>query len=437
MAAEDLANNEHGCILVVDDEDALRRVLVRKLRGEGYSVVEARNGADASALLEAHPIDVVVSDIAMPDLSGVELLQLVRQQKPDVPVLLMTGAPQLDSAVQAVEHGAFAYLVKPFTLEKLATSVARAVKERRNAVARRNAAFSAVRSRSSPPGRAGDADRTTKGSLLGRYRVVREIGSGGMGAVYEAEREDVAGMRVAVKVIDARLATRPDLVARFRREARLIAALRHPNIVAIHDVVFDDPPLFFVMELLEGAPLGHAIATSEISERRCAFIASQILDALETAHAARIVHRDLKPDNVFLTKMSGIDDVVKLLDFGVAKALTDEPSASLTQAGFVVGTPAYMAPEHARGERFDARSDVYAVGCVMYEMLARKHPFVASNFNALLHAIQHEDPEDLRKLRPDVSSEMTGIVKRAMAKDPDARFASARAMRDALGVLLK
>jgi CheY-like chemotaxis protein/tRNA A-37 threonylcarbamoyl transferase component Bud32 len=436
VPAEDLANNEHGCILVVDDEDALRRVLVKKLRSEGYSTVEARNGADAAALLEAQPIDVVVSDIAMPDLGGVELLQLVRQQKPDVPVLLMTGAPQLDSAVQAVEHGAFAYLVKPFTLEKLATSVARAVKEHRNAVARRHAAFSAVRTRSSPPSKRA-SDEITKGTLLGRYRVVREIGSGGMGTVYEAERDDVVGMRVAVKVIDHRLATRPDLVTRFRREARLIAALRHPNIVAIHDVVFDDPPLFFVMELLEGAPLTKAIASGEISDERCAFIASQVLDALDTAHAARIVHRDLKPDNVFLTRMSGIDDVVKLLDFGVAKALGDEPSASLTQAGFVVGTPAYMAPEHARGERFDARSDLYAVGCVMYEMLTRKQPFEAANYNALLHAIQYEEPDDLRKLRPDVSSELIGVVRRAMAKDPDARFASARAMRDALGVLLK
>jgi serine/threonine-protein kinase len=136
--------------------------------------------------------------------------------------------------------------------------------------------------------------------------------------------------------------------------------------------------------------------------------------------------------------MSGIGDVVKLLDFGVAKTLTDEPSASLTQAGFVVGTPAYMAPEHARGERFDARSDIYAVGCVMYEMLAKKQPFVASNFNALLQAIQHHEPEDLQMLRPaDVSNEMAAVVKRAMAKDPDARFASAREMRDALGVLLK
>src|SRR6185295_12289956 len=141
MAAEDLAKNEHGCILVVDDEDALRRVLVKKLQSEGYSIVEARDGADAIRLLEDQPIDVVVSDIAMPDVGGVELLQLVRQQKPDVPVLLMTGAPQLDSAVQAVEHGAFAYLVKPFTLEKLATSVARAVKEHRNAVARCQAAL--------------------------------------------------------------------------------------------------------------------------------------------------------------------------------------------------------------------------------------------------------------------------------------------------------
>src|SRR5581483_10803130 len=273
-----------------------------------------------------------------------------------------------------------------------------------------------------------------EGTMLAeRYRVVRQLGAGGMGTVYEARREDLGGMPVAIKVIHTKLAMRADLVKRFRREAELIAKLHHPHIVRVIDFVFDEAgPSFMVMELLEGITLAQAIAKKPLSERRCALIASQMLDALALAHDANVIHRDLKPENVFLTKLSTVGDVVKLLDFGIAKILSADASSKLTQTGTVLGTPAYMAPEYARGESCDVRADVYSAGCVMYEALAQRQPFVAANYNALLFALQEKEPTDLQSLRRDVSSELVAIVQRAMAKDRTKRFQTAAEMRAAL-----
>ena len=149
-------------------------------------------------------------------------------------------------------------------------------------------------------------------------------------------------------------------------------------------------------------------------------------------HSQGVVHRDIKPENVILTTISNIPDVVKLLDFGIAKPLSDDLGPKLTETGTVLGTPAYMAPEYARGERADPLCDIYALGCVMYEALARRLPFGAANYNALIFAIQGKEPEPLRSARPEISAELAGLIARAMAKTPAERFQSAREMREAL-----
>jgi len=408
-----------GRVLVVDDEDSLRRAFVRLLTRKGHSVLEARRGSEALDILDQRDVDVVLSDITMPDMSGVELLREVRARKPNVPVILMTGAPHLETAMKAVEYGALEYLVKPIETARLEASVSRAIHEHRATLERLQVLDAA---------RGDDRSPIAVGSVLaGRYRVTRVIGAGGMGTVFAAERVD-DGSSVAIKVLHRSVGERPELLERFHREAEVIAKVHHPNIVRIVDFVLDDSgPTFLVMELLIGITLARAIADARtFSEHRCAFVASQMLDALDAAHAANIVHRDLKPENVFLT-----GEVVKLLDFGIAKIVSDDAASKLTETGTVLGTPAYMAPEYARGEKADALGDVYAVGCVMYEMLAGKPPFAASNYNALLFAIQCEEP-DLRACRPDVSAEMCAIIAQAMSKERSARLRSAHAMRDAL-----
>jgi len=424
-------NAETGCVLLVDDEDALRRALGRRLRADGHTVLEAPRAADALEMLERHFVEVMVSDITMPDMDGVELLRRARERKPDLSVLLMTGAPQLDTALKAIEYGALEYLMKPFDLEKLSSSVVRGVREHKLAVAKREALESTERLKQSGPRSVGGSP-IGEGTLLGgRYRVVKLLGAGGMGTVFEAVREDLGKMRVALKVLHMKLTGRPELVKRFRREAELIAAMHHPHIVSVLDFVVDDPS-FIVMELLDGMTLAQSIVKKPLSDRRCAIVASQVLDALDVAHGKGVIHRDLKPENVFLTKLATVSDVVKLLDFGIAKITSDEADAKLTDTGTVLGTPAYMAPEYARGEHCDSRIDIYAVGCVMYEALAQRQPFVAANYNALLFALQDKEPADLREIRPEVSPELAAVIKRAMSKDRDKRFQTAKEMREAL-----
>ena len=372
----------------------------------------------------------------MPDIDGVELLRQARERKPDVPVLLMTGLPAISTAMQAVQYGACDYLTKPLDFDKLEKGLARALDLRRKAVEQRNALASMAREREARGTHRLDPSLLiTAGTMLGdRYRIVRPLGSGGMGSVYAATREDLGRMQVAIKVLLPELASRGDSVRRFRREAEIVAGLRHPNIVNLLDfVTTDDGTAFLVMELLNGCTLSQALERDPpFSETRVAFIASQMLSALEAAHASGVVHRDLKPDNVFLTKISGLDDVVKIVDFGVAKLLSEPLEPKLTQTGTLVGTPAYMAPEYARGEEAGTLADVYGVGCAMYEMITKRQPFAGANYHALLHAIQEGRPEAISSLRPDFSADLTKVVTRAMATLPRDRFESARAMAEAL-----
>jgi serine/threonine-protein kinase len=256
-----------------------------------------------------------------------------------------------------------------------------------------------------------------------------------MGAVYEATREDLGQMRVAVKILHASLASDALLLARFRREAETVGQINHPNIVRILDFCAEpDEPAYLVMELLDGVSLRQAFGRhSDFSVERIVFIVSQILAALAAVHRAQVIHRDIKPENVLLTCMSGLGDIVKLLDFGVAKQLGGIPGSTLTQTGTVLGTPTYMAPEHARGAAIDRRSDLYAVGAILYEALAGRPPFVGDNYNALLFAIQQGTPTPLATLRPDLDPALIQVIQRAMATDPDARFQSAEEMAEALG----
>jgi len=275
--------------------------------------------------------------------------------------------------------------------------------------------------------------------LGGRYKLVDALGKGGMGIVYAAVQEGL-GRRVAVKVLDPRLAEDREQLERFRREAEVVAALGHPNIVQVTDFQYPakegDQP-FLVMELLRGESLGALLAREQvITAQRAAFIGAQVLSALTAAHRAGVVHRDVKPDNIFLLADAAVPDTVKVLDFGIAKLVgfgAGEGRAQLTGTGAMLGTPAFMAPEQARGATdVDARADVYAVGATLYQALSGRLPHEAPSIPALLFAIVEKSPPPLRELRPDLPSELSSVVERAMAKDRDARFPDADAMRRAL-----
>jgi serine/threonine protein kinase len=281
---------------------------------------------------------------------------------------------------------------------------------------------------------------TLTGALLGgRYRVGPRLGEGGMGAVYEAVQEGL-DRKVALKVLHEHLASEPELRGRFEREAHVVAKLGHPNVVQISDFQTNDgEPPFLVMELLHGENLRDLLKrASWLPPERVAFIATQVLSALEAAHRANVVHRDVKPDNIFLERTSAQADIVKVLDFGVAKLLGDEEAGfRLTRQGLVVGTLAYMSPEQALGDPVDGRADVYSLAAVMYVALAGRKPFEGETTAALLQAILNAAPPPLASLRPDVGEGLSNVVARALSKRPSDRFGSAAEMARALAPYAK
>ncbi len=268
--------------------------------------------------------------------------------------------------------------------------------------------------------------------MLGDYRIVTELGRGGMGVVYFAEHQRI-GRRVAIKVLRPELCQSEDMISRFFQEARTVNDIRHPNIVEITDCARVGEHYYIVMELLEGETLEERLERKgRIEESKVLEIAQPLASALSAAHEHDIVHRDLKPENIYLTNHPDYPDFVKVLDFGIAKLLTSAES-SATASGTVLGTPIYMSPEQCVGQKdLDGRSDIYSLGVVLYEMLAGRPPFDFDAVGRLIVAHVGEQPTPLQDFVPDVSDDLVKVVTRALAKAPDDRFPSMMAMRDAI-----
>ena len=269
--------------------------------------------------------------------------------------------------------------------------------------------------------------------LAGRYRLEEVIGRGGMSTVYRGT--DFALDRVvAVKVaMDPLLERDPVYAARFKREARAAAAIPNPGVVTVFDAGADGPTRYIVMEYVEGRDLAEVLRDEpahRLEPMRAARIAEQVADTLAAAHAAGIVHRDIKPGNIMITPQDG----VKVLDFGIAR-LSD--GVSLTQTASVLGTAPYMSPEQAMGQPADARSDIYSLGCVLYEMLTGKPPFLADVAAAVLHQHVRVAPKPPSALNPDVPPVLDALVLEMLAKSPDDRPQTAADVRDRLAALDK
>ncbi len=265
----------------------------------------------------------------------------------------------------------------------------------------------------------------------GRYRVMELIGEGGMGKVYLAEHIEI-GKRVALKVLHQSYSRMPDLVERFRREARAASKIGHPNIVDVTDSgTTADGSVYFVMEYLEGVELGSVIERQgAIDIARALKISSQICRALQAAHREGIIHRDLKPENIYLITRDGAADVVKVLDFGIAKTTEAEAARErrLTSPGMAMGTPEYMAPEQAAGRPADARTDVYALGAIMYEMVTGLPPYSGDNFMEILTKKATMDPPPPITVRAELPVQVSDLVMASMARNPDDRPQSMEAL---------
>src|SRR5215472_738148 len=295
------------------------------------------------------------------------------------------------------------------------------------------------------------ADGNLVGKKISHYRVLQVVGGGGMGVVYKAE-DIKLGRAIALKFLPEELTGDPSAMQRFEREARAASALNHPNICTIHAVEEHESQPFIVMELLEGRTLRDVIAdcansNSTLPVPRLLDIAIQIAQGLEAAHQKGIIHRDIKPANIFITNHGQ----VKILDFGLAKLHEFEaaepqshestqtasaqewsPLLTLTRTGTTVGTAAYMSPEQVRGEKLDARTDLFSFGLVLYEMASRQRAFAGDSAPVLHQAILNEIPRPVRDLNPGTPVKLESIINRAIRKERDARHQTASQLRTEL-----
>ena len=287
--------------------------------------------------------------------------------------------------------------------------------------------------------------RLSSGTRLGPYEVVSPLGSGGMGEVYRA-RDSRLGRDVAIKVLPQHLNENPEVHARFEREARTISSLNHPHICTLHDVGREGETDFLVMELIEGETLADRLERGPLPLAEALRLGIQIADALDRAHRAGIIHRDFKPGNVMLTRSGA-----KLMDFGLARptgmsgtgggsgvsiaGLTQSPTraAPLTAEGTIVGTFLYMAPEQLEGRETDVRSDLWALGCVLYEMLTGRRAFEGKSQASLIGSIMHAEPAPIPTLAPLTPPQLESLVRACLTKDPEERIQTAHDVKLQLG----
>ncbi len=482
-------------ILVVDDVAENRSVLQRRLEREGHAVTSATGGREALALVAGAPFDVILLDVMMPDLDGYETLDRLKRDDAsrDIPVIMISALDDIVSIVRCIERGAADYLPKPFdpvllrarinaaleykvirdherallrdvmrvataaadvergtyasslsdvatrsdavgTLARVFDRMAAGVREReqrlRERVDRLREEISGIAEAPVDTEDTGGALMASGELLADRYCVERLLGAGGMGVVYLA-RDNELGEAVAVKVIRRdQLAAEDTAMERFRNEIRLARRLSHRNIVRTHDFGRDGTAHFVTMEYVEGTTLRAVLdRRGRLGISATLAVARQLADALECAHEAGIIHRDIKPQNVLLDA----DGLLKVMDFGIARLV--EGTSGLTQSGLIVGTPTYMSPEQLLDEELDARSDLYAVGVVLYECLCGVPPYEARTPMALIaHALRGAAPSPRDRIA-EIPEAVSALVMRLLARDREERLRSAADLKEALALL--
>lgn len=277
-----------------------------------------------------------------------------------------------------------------------------------------------------------DSDSLVGRVLADRYHILKRIGEGGMGRVYLGEHVKM-NRQCAIKVMSPALVNDAESAARFAREASSAARIIHPNVAAVFDYGESEGLIYLVMEYVDGQSLSRILAReAPLSVERALELARQIADGLGAAHELGIIHRDLKPDNILVTRTRTGREVPKVVDFGIAKAVQDTSGESLTRTGLVIGTPEFMSPEQLLGDPVDARSDLYALGCILHLMLTATPPFAASTREQMIKRRLSEDAPHVQAVDPGLPDSVDRIVERLLARSPADRYGSAAEVRDAL-----
>ncbi len=405
--------NQDYTLLVVDDNEMNRDMLSRRLARKGFGVEVAEDGEKALEIVAREAIDLVLLDIMMPGIDGVEVLKILRRNhtQTQLPVIMATAKADSRDMIEALELGANDYVIKPLEFPVV---LARVQKELRT----KEAATAPV------SGEPTTAEIEPGVVLASKYRLEKLIGKGTFGAVYRAVHVDLESP-VAVKILLPSVTANEESLARFRQEGIAACRVKHPAAVAVSDFgVTATGVAFLVMELLEGAPLVDELSRyRKLGPRRCLEIVEPVCDVLAEAHDAGLVHRDIKPENVFLHRTARGEEV-KVCDFGIAKLVGESVTEqNLTAEGWVLGTPAYMAPERISTRELDGKADVYSLGVMLFEMLTGKRPFLAVNRDPMAMIMMHVNnpAPTLGSVDPQAPEPLEEVVAAAMCKDPAER----------------
>jgi CheY-like chemotaxis protein len=402
-------------LLVVDDNLLNREMLGRRLERAGYGVVVAASGKEALDIMGRTSVDLVLLDVMMPEMSGLDVLTRIREKHSpaDLPVIMVTARTESADVVEALGLGANDYVSKPVDFPVVQARIEAHLRTK-NAAAAAAPPASLAGSRDVPPGTV----------IAGRYEIEARIGGGSFGAVFRGRHLDL-DQPVAVKVLALGGGADPSALDRFRREGISACRVRHPHAVSVVDFgVTEDGVAFLVMELLEGRTLERELQESgALTPARATFVLAPVCGAVAEAHRSGVLHRDIKPANIFLHRRGGAE-VPKILDFGVAKLASDAAVVrNLTLDASLLGTPAYMAPERFRYEPYGPASDVYSLGMTLYHALAGRLPFESGGDDplAVVAGQAGEPPPPLRSSNPAVGDALESAVLAALSRDPRGR----------------
>lgn len=454
-------------ILIVEDDEDLRDKVQAWLQIEhGHEIDAVGDGLRAMEILSSREFDVVVLDWDLPGAPGIDVLKDFRAKGGTTPVLMLTGRDAMEAKESGFEAGADDYLTKPFHLKELTmrikslarrSSINEATKQKVEAEIRD---LREVRFKTCPIcaekypvdtqicTRDGAAlserieDGLTQTVFADRYTIESVLGVGGMSTVYRAKQK-LLDRTVAIKLLDRELAKEADAVRRFLQEARVISQFDHENLISVHDFgISPEGQPFIVMDYIEGRTLEQVIyEEGPLELDRALYLFLAIAGGIAFAHEAGIIHRDIKPGNLLITTDKDGTEYVKLLDFGLAKLKQSAEfyTEKLTQGDLIIGTVDYMSPEHCQGKELDARTDIYAFGCVMYETISGIEPFGSDN---LLQTIQNQinkQPVPFNQLDSSlkVPEAMQKVIFKALEKDRERRYQSITEVKDDLRKLYR
>lgn len=418
-------------ILLVDDDEDLLFLVESCLSGEGHTVEALNDGSQAWDKLKSETYDLLILDWDLPGYTGLQLVKMFRDAGGAAPVLLLTGRGEMDDKESGFDAGADDYLTKPFDYKELSVRI--------RALLRRGQP-KGPKALGSGNEKLLEQAGLTGTSLPSRYEFLDVLGEGAVGVVYKARHPHLKKL-VAIKMLHY-YGLKEEIYARFEQEARLVSALNHPGIAAVYDFGLTERKRpFMVLEFLDGKCLDVVIREDDYVpvERALGFLI-QVCDAMGHAHEKGIIHRDIKPGNIMLCGWPGNEIIAKVLDFGCGKLNEPTPGQSqLTRDSGSLGSPAYMSPEQARGQQVDGRSDIYSLGCVIYEAITGYLPHAGDTpMETMMKHIEEPTPL-LREMRPDLSysDAMEKVVAKAMAKDAGKRFQSMSELKSELDQTLR